>query len=136
MIKANDLRIGNLVLFEDEIFQIHILTPYDVFLNTDRFGPGVVTYDNIQPIPLQTDLLVNWLGFEEEKYKHLYKIFKSGSFTYFFDLYLYEAGVFYYTKSAHGSILQKIRSLHHLQNIFYFTTEVELTGKLIDLHSK
>lgn len=47
MIKPNELRIGNLVQYEGRIFQIATIAPEFPTLNTDEFGIGVVSWEEI-----------------------------------------------------------------------------------------
>lgn len=65
MINSSELRLNNWVMFEGRYFQIECLAKDMPFLNTDEFGVGVVTYKNIEPIPLSPDKLLK-LGFLKE----------------------------------------------------------------------
>ena len=58
-----DFRCGNLVEFEGEVYEIHDISSEFPILNTIKFGVGVVTWDNIKPIELTRDVLLNMLGF-------------------------------------------------------------------------
>ena len=58
--KANALRLGNLVEYDNRIFKIFGITEELPFLNTDEFGVGVVDYNNIKPIPLTEEWLLKF----------------------------------------------------------------------------
>lgn len=57
MIKANELRLGNWVKYDNRYFQIHSIADVFPTLNTDEFGIGVVDYNNISPVELTPEIL-------------------------------------------------------------------------------
>ena len=57
MIAANELRIGNWVMYDNRLFQIEAISRSLPCLNTDEFGIGVVDWNNINPIPLTPEIL-------------------------------------------------------------------------------
>src|SRR5690606_3233401 len=56
--KAQELRIGNWVEYDERYFQIDTIAFEFPTLNTIEFGIGVVDYNNIKPIPLSEDVLL------------------------------------------------------------------------------
>jgi len=63
--KANELRIGNLVSYDGRIFEIDTIAKEFPTLNTIEFGIGVVDWENIEPIPLPEEWLIKF-GFEKD----------------------------------------------------------------------
>lgn len=63
--KAKNYRIGNLVKYEDRVFRIHSLAEELPTLDTVEFGIGVVDWNNLKPIELTEEWLIN-LGFEQD----------------------------------------------------------------------
>jgi len=57
MIAANELRMGNWVMYDNRIFKIHCISETYPFLNTEEFGVGVVGFKNIEPIVLCPEIL-------------------------------------------------------------------------------
>jgi hypothetical protein len=60
--KASELRIGNLVKYDNRIFEIDSIAKVFPTLNTDEFGIGVIDYNNIEPIFLTIEWLLK-IGF-------------------------------------------------------------------------
>lgn len=114
MIKANELRIGNWVMYDNRLFQIESISNPFPCLNTDEFGIGVVDWNNIQPIPLTPEILENF-GFENwDKKKYSNDVL---CLTVNGDGYLYLAN------QRHVNIFY----LHQLQNLYFALTGEELT---------
>ena len=113
--KANELRIGNLVYCVDEVSDVDVSV---LEMIDDGFGEW-------SPIPLTEEWLLR-MGFE----KHILDGRRCYSLQY--DdretLDIYEAnGLFYFVHSGGTSAF--IQSLHHLQNLYHIVTSKELTFK-------
>lgn len=132
-----DYRIGNLVEYDERVFEIHTLAEEFPTLNTTEFGIGVVDWNNVKPIKL-TDKLFEDLGFIKEGefyamegYDYKY-CFKYRAWVDNWALYIE------FTDSHLESDTDKkypvcfsIKYIHQLQNLFYSLTKKELTLKKI-----
>lgn len=68
-IKATDLRIGNLFLYENCIYIAKVIRDNFVYgINKNGFAPGEFPIEAIKPIPLTSEILLV-CGFEEVKYE-------------------------------------------------------------------
>ena len=70
--KAQELRIGNLVKYDNRIFEIDSIAKVFPTLNTTEFGIGVVDYNNIEPILLTEEWLLR-MGFISNPYQDRYE---------------------------------------------------------------
>jgi hypothetical protein len=69
-IKATDLRMGNLFLFENCIYIAKFIRDNFVYgINKNGFAPGEFPIEAIKPIPLTPEILLA-CGFEEVKYEY------------------------------------------------------------------
>lgn len=125
MINSNEVRRGNLVKYDDRIFEIDSIAEVFPTLNTSEFGIGVVDWNNIEPIPLTEDILLK-CGFKKEKNL-------NGLERYDFDeyaVYLWEGGSLHFiydnTEFPH---ITDMNYLHELQN-FFSSIRKELIFKL------
>jgi hypothetical protein len=118
-LKAEELRIGNLVLWkEQEILEITGIKPHvdDYMLTTDT---GWRYLKNCSPIPLTEDWLLR-MGFEKED-KQRYTVYRKHLFTY----NQIQAAWWY-----NGQVLViQPEYVHQLQNLYYALTSQELTIK-------
>lgn len=126
MIAANELRMGNWVMYDNRIFKIHCISETYPFLNTEEFGVGVVGFKNIEPIVLCPEILEK-CGFEWSIYHQAWH--KQG---FVFDLSERSVGGFFMHKSRLNSeiICPEIQYLHQLQNLYFALTNSELTINL------
>lgn len=124
MIQAIDLRLNNLVKYNNDYFKIAALTEDFPYLNNDEFGHGIVSYDNIFGIELTEDILVKcWWVKEIYKdaiwYKKTYPVIgqlcTSSKGNYIFDIETDTLRIYY---------------LHELQNLIYSLTKQELNIQL------
>ena len=67
--KANDVRLKNLVKYQGEVYQIAAITEEYPYLNTTEFGDGVVEWSNLQPIRLTLGLIKEILTDNDIKYR-------------------------------------------------------------------
>jgi hypothetical protein len=63
--EPSELRIGNLVEYNGEVFKIYGLSHEKPFLDTIEFGDGVVEWDDLKPIPLTEKWLMRF-GFNKD----------------------------------------------------------------------
>jgi hypothetical protein len=116
MIQATELRLGNLVMYDNRIFKIDCLHKDYPFLNTTEFGYGVVEYRNLQPIPITAKF------FKERGYRYDYHhndITINSDYRVEFSL---SKG---YLIDGYG-LMVEIAYIHELQNLYYALTKTEL----------
>ena len=129
--KANELRIGNLVKYDNRIFKIDSISTVFPTLNTDEFGIGVVDYNNIEPIPLTEDWLLKF-GFENNKRANANRYFKEGIYPRSFAFQFYKNGRvdFWYSDFNVGNLnrikYNLLEYVHQLQNLYFALTGKEL----------
>jgi hypothetical protein len=123
MIRAQELRIGNWVEYDNRYFQIDSIADVFPTLNTPEFGIGVVDYNNIKPIPLTEEWLLKF-GFKllNKKYRktgflHCNKIW----FPLTVRFYCHGIWVEYF-----GQQIGEIKYVHQLQNIYFAIEKEEL----------
>ena len=119
-LNADDLRIGNLVEYENAIFEIDIIAREFPSLNTIAYGVGVVRWIDLKPIPLTEEWLLKF-GFQK-LYDNYYLLY-VGSLTinYYYN----------YSGSTWKFMLEEqlldIKYVHEVQNLYYSLTKTELT---------
>lgn len=142
MIKATDLRIGNLVEHEGEFYEIHSIAKVFPTLNTIKFGIGVIDWININPIPLTADWLIKF-GFENwgeevcneyEKYDRwvLHNVVDGTSN---FEVHIihsnyggvYHKEICFAIDDDERQFIHETDYVHNLQNAFHFCVGFELT---------
>lgn len=116
---AKDFRIGNLVEYDNRIFEIDTIAEEFPTLNTDEFGIGVVSWANIKPIPLTEDWLLKF-GFK--KINHIYGY-------YFWSLSKGKIDIYEKKTTFRGYSVLHIEHVHQLQNLYYALTGEELNLK-------
>lgn len=102
-LEAKDLRIGNLVKYDNREFSIHTIAKEFPTLDTTEFGIGVVDWNNLEPIELTEEWLIKF-----EEIKWLSKDI-GGYFLWFSGKKIY------------------IKFVHSLQNMYFCIEEKELT---------
>jgi len=135
--KANELRIGNKIMFSDDssIFEVKGMHEFGLDVAND-IEETYIEYDQFEPIPLTEELLLK-CGFEE--IKDYYDIGKS---MFFYDIdkslencefYIYynteDKNIYISSMENEESVSKKISSItsvHQLQNIFFALTNQEL----------
>ena len=128
-IKANELRIGNFIEYDGRIFQIDTISNEFPTLNTDEFGIGVVDWNNIQPIPLTEEWLLNFGFGIDEEYDNTFidnTSLKNEIIRVSIDSHYFTIDLFC------GQVLEipNIKYVHQLQNLYFALTGEELTIKL------
>ena len=123
-LKAQDLRIGNYVLYEATYHKITSLTENvcgSVWLKAKEIDPYLHSYKEIQPIPLTSEWLIKF-GFEEG-------VIKLNDSWHYLKLDLKTDCIdncVFGEKRSSMSILYKIYYVHQLQNLYYALTGKEL----------
>jgi hypothetical protein len=116
--KANELRIGNLVKidcpdFEDKIQSTPNIHEKGILINNNPYS----LYE-LEPIPLTEEILVNWCGAKEVKSKSgVMKCFELHGIKLEFSM----SGNTYISQSR-----KLIPYLHKLQNYFFEVKDIEL----------
>lgn len=62
--KPTELRIGNIVMYDNRVFRIHSLAEELPTLDTAEFGIGVVDWNNLEPVKINKEWLIK-LGFKQ-----------------------------------------------------------------------
>lgn len=129
MIAANELRIGNWVMYDNRLFQIEAISRSLPCLNTDEFGIGVVDWNNIQPIELSPEILEK-CGLKRHSYE------MSGCEVWYLQDTSWRVARSYRDENEyklwHERIspptwnLKTFAYLHELQNIIFALTNTEL----------
>ena len=125
--KREELRIGNLVEYEGEIFTMNFLSKEGPpILDTLRFGYGVVEWRDLKPVPLTEEWLLKF-GFETKKWRS-----QDG----LIDLWIKGNGNIYFELQHNGdnyeydwTTIIEVKYVHSLQNLYFALTGKELTIK-------
>jgi len=118
MINYKEARAGNLVMYDNRLFQIESISRSLPCLNTDEFGIGVVDWNNIQPISLTPEILEK-CGFVMHKTSQLWR-------TYNFYLHHYLVSDNEYCFKYSDFTSSSIQYLHQLQNLYFALCGEEL----------
>ena len=111
--KANELRIGNLVLSQWENNKIHKVRGQDIF----DLEQGIDS-NSFQPIPLTEEWLLKF-GFNKGKFNYKWQY---GNFIYDQKLKLWV----WFGVQIHDYLIENV---HQLQNLYFALTAQELTIK-------
>ena len=116
---SKELRIGNLVEYDDEVVTVTGVTEENPFVNT--ITPDYLDYEEITPIPIKEEWLLKF-GFK--KPAHVWigtKFWMSRGGTYDRDFYLWHCAL-----NKNNAGLCDIRYVHQLQNLYFALTNKEL----------
>lgn len=123
MINYKEARAGNLVMYDNRLFQIEAISKSLPCLNTDEFGVGVVDWNNIAPIPLtfeiakkiglQVDAYCVWGRIELPNSPNVLTVNIGGGMGH---------GTVWLRNSLIGVNLPSIIHVHHIQNLYYHLT--------------
>lgn len=117
MIQANELRVGNWVIYNGKAYQIDTISPELPILDAD-FGVGVVDYNNIHGIELTPEILEK-CGFDIKG--------KTADTCHMWlaPIWLTKMGEgwIYSANQRHVNLFY----LHQLQNLYFSLTNNELT---------
>ena len=119
--EANELRIGNLVMYDNRIFPIYSISKECPHLDTIEFGAGLIEFSDIKPIPLTEDWLLKF-GFEK-----LNRDVTGYEKDNLIVEWLFESwtGRLYYDCDTSIRIIV-IEYIHQLQNLYFTLTGDEL----------
>ena len=115
MIDKKDLRIGNSVMNKGIVWEIEELKENDVTLFNSVFGWKKLDYCDINPIPITEEALVKQLKFT----KINEKLFCKGRL-----IVAIQDGKAFFTDDI---TVINLDGIHHLQNVFYFKHQTELS---------
>jgi len=125
--KPTELRINNWVMYDGRYFQIDSVGSELPFLKTIEFGVGVVTYDNIQPIPLTEEILLK-CGFNKRPEYFYGKRIGSNNWL---EINISEKRTIIFTVNGTTYVeLINVKHLNELQNLFYSLSGEELNIQL------
>jgi len=118
--KPADYRLGNLVEYDNRVFEIYTIAKEFPTLNTTEFGIGVVGWSNIKPILLTEEWLLKF-GFEKIKHVHDGVVYKKSW------LRIKDG---FNSGDWRGAPLNVVpKYVHSLMNLYYCLTGEELTIK-------
>lgn len=119
MMKANELRIGNLVAYGNQITKVCELHYSEL---TSSLSPHGIKYSDIVPIPLTEE----WLWRFKYESEFFIKKFR-------FDLLGSDFRLRLYYQGTNDIILHHIKYVHQLQNLYFALTgeELSLNPKLV-----
>lgn len=135
MIDPKEVRIGNLVVYNNRVFEIYSIEKEFPTLYTPEFGICVADWNNIEPIPITEYCLLKF-GFDVEYHKNgnSYKREIDNISGHIFEIIFINKGnllepiwlVMYGGGGYHDSIPAKIKYVHQLQNLYFALTGEEL----------
>jgi hypothetical protein len=118
MINANELRIGDIILYDEDNLYCKVLTIDTLGMTVDFMKNGEIEwleYENFSPIPLAPEILekCDWNGYKEFYINSDFKIEGNGGIWYCGDF----TGIV-------------VKYLHQLQNLYFALTGQELKFNL------
>lgn len=116
MIQANELRIGNLILFYKDVIEINYINKTHIGYGKGNFAP--ISFNNFEPIPLTEEWLLKF-GFEVSE------IFKNSYILNSVEIYIQD-GLYWYD---FGNDRVEVKTIHQLQNLYFALNDEELTIK-------
>ena len=127
--KANELRIGNLVKWYDvsKVLELHSeKNKFDnVYIECEESFEWT-EYNKLEPIPLTEEWLLKF-GFENVHTDWFYKdIVKTNSYQFYFNICLSNGKITLDSGFDENSII-KLKYVHQLQNLYFALTGSELT---------
>lgn len=133
MIKARDLRIGNLVKCVRHLpigFHAPTLSYSEIVEIREgsiELSEGVYKFRNINPLKLTEQVLINSGGVKGENNQITFETHKS----HYPVLTLVEESGFYYLSDGNGNKLGvHFDSVHHFQNLYYILVGSEISIKM------
>jgi hypothetical protein len=119
--KANNFRLGNLVMYDGRVFEIDTIANVFPTLNTIEFGIGVVDWNNIEPIQLTEEWLLKFGFVKRGLYYHFpnHDIFKLQQHKL--------NNAFWLRHSSESLDCVRINYVYQLQNLYFALTGEELT---------
>ena len=121
MIKPEDLRIGNWVMYDNRYFQIDSIAEPFPTLRTIEFGIGVVDWNNMNPIPLTERILLDSKFEHHKQIDKCYIITNDIVISFADDKIRVICGNF-----ICQVVVTEIKSIHEFQNTIYSLTKTEL----------
>jgi len=132
MIKANELRIGNLVLYGTDFCEIKTIGNYQAQISIPDAMPTERDFEDLEPIPL-TEEIISKTHFHRETLNDNVKteMRKNEQGNWFAIIHLSTSTHLYIRHTGQidvGGIthLSHIKYLHQLQNLFFSLIEKEL----------
>ena len=144
-LQAKDFRIGNFVEYDNRVFEIDSISNDFPTLNSIEFGVGVVDWNNLQPITLTENWLLDF-GFELYDYEPNEESDECPDFIYMSYKINPPNKLYYYTITntpgdggyfdfcikvpfAEYVMLNSIQYVHQLQNLYFALSGEELQIK-------
>jgi len=118
MIKAQDLRIGNIVSYRGELFEVFdLICKSSVELDSEKLDRHVNNADlnNIFPVDISEEILLK-VGFEKNRQEWSFESFCLQIFQ----------GWLHYSAGEGLKLSNEIKRLHQLQNLYFALTGQEL----------
>ena len=112
MINKTDLRIGNSVMYKGIAWEVEELKESAISLRNNGIGWIRRIYDDINPIPITEEALVKMGAIVTKKNNYNLNGMAITNFNGKFIEYVHQI---------------ELKGIHHLQNVYYFTRQTELT---------
>ena len=112
MINKTDLRIGNSISYKGEVWQVEEIKEDNVTLFNSVFGWKVLDYSDIHPIHITEEALVKMGSIITKKRNYNLNGMCITDMNGTFIEYVHQI---------------ELKGIHHLQNVYYFTRQTELT---------
>jgi hypothetical protein len=117
-----ELRIGNLVDWNGEIAKISQLLELEVGFKCGESD----LYQNIQPIPLTEEILVNWCGFKKGILFYTILYLSNANWHISLKDGVYQLNYKENTKNQWIPVCRNLKHVHQLQNLYFALTGEEL----------
>jgi hypothetical protein len=132
---ANSFMLNNYIEYDGRIFQIDSISKEFPTLDTEEFGIGVVDWNNIKPIEITVEHLLNFGFFEKNQLNHsgwFYKGYEPFSddevlwCSIHFGINIWSGSSYVINISDSdemgANFKPKIKYVHELQNVWYAIT--------------
>ena len=122
-LSVNNAYHNDWVIFDGNYHQIHSTCPEYPFLKDARFGLGVVTWDNIQPIPLTPSILDKIKGVTIDTNNSIYMNFK---FEFVYVTFQKSLSSIYFRWDNNGNSTKTLKYFHEYQQLIRLFTDKEI----------
>lgn len=131
MIPVKELRIGNIVLHNNETIVIGVIARGHVGLeNLSGENSGFLNYEDIAPVPLTPELLEACGFYYKDGAAEYGEERKNGVHLYAHDE---EPGYYHFSLGVFNGTRTEIKHFHQLQNLYFALTNSELDVKQLTI---
>src|SRR5699024_8268766 len=129
--KAKSFRLGNIIEYDSRLFTIDVIAEEFPTLNTTDFGIGVVGWNNIKPVEITRERLID-LGFDGDS-QDMWIVLPTGEglelhFSCVMkEVWITKDGISDVLRCSHKYMyLKDIDYIHEMQNLFFVLSGTEL----------